>query len=321
MAIVLGEIPNPYTPQEGVHEHANIGGAFVYVIPPLLRILQRMFVLFRQNPGFLYFSDLYNQVLGELKSEHTTKHINWKKQKKLEVNIYMFCLILPSKTYKKPASWLTTRPWQRRITFERCLFFPPREGWTLWSRAAVITLNKDGFVEGQFYTGLLIWVPTILSVEPLKPSHGNAPRLDDKKCWVEMLSFQVSPYHPLYPVIRNVCGFAIIRTGTEKMSAVPPLIKSRRSNKSSNISLSMYKVFSDCWIPPDLASSFPPLDALPRCKATTWILFARTLHVKAGVVVGGSLVCFTILHLWYDMWACTALHSRVIPRSHAIRDG
>ena len=126
-----------------------------------------------------------------------------------------------------------------------------------------------------------------------------------------MLIFQESSYHPLYPLIRNVYGFAIIRTGTEKMSAVPPLIKSRRSNKSSNISLSMYKVFSDCWIPPDLASSFPPLDALPRCKATTWILFARTLLVKAGVVVGGSLVCFTILQstslIWYVGLHCTAL--------------
>ena len=88
MAISLGEIPNPYTPREGVHEHANIGGAFVYVIPPLLRILQRMFVLFRQNPGFLYFSDLYNQVLGEHKSEHTTKHSG--RSKKLDKNRYIF---------------------------------------------------------------------------------------------------------------------------------------------------------------------------------------------------------------------------------------
>ena len=83
-----GEIPNPYTLREGVHEHANIGGAFVYVIPPLLRILQRMFVLFRQNPGFLYFSDLYNQVLGEHKSEHTTKHSG--RNKKLDKNRYIF---------------------------------------------------------------------------------------------------------------------------------------------------------------------------------------------------------------------------------------
>ena len=214
--------------------------------------------------------------------------------------------ILPSETHKKPASWLATRPWRRRITFESYSFFPPREGWTLWSRAAVITLNKDGLVEGQFYTGLFIWVPTILSVEPLKPSHGNAPRLDDKKCWVEVLIFQVSSYYPLYPQICNVCGFAIIRTGTEKMSAVPPLIKNRRSNKSSNISLSTYKVFSDCWIPPDLASSFPPLDALPRCKATTWILFARTLHVKAGVVVVGAW-CASQFYI-SDMICGLALH-------------
>ena len=111
MAILLGEIPNPHTPREGVHEHANIGGAFVYVIPPLLRILQRMFVLFRQNPGFLYFSDLYNQVLGEHKSEHTTKHSG--RNKKLDKNRYFFLVqsILPSETHKKPASWLATRPW------------------------------------------------------------------------------------------------------------------------------------------------------------------------------------------------------------------
>ena len=142
-----------------------------------------MFVLFRQNPGFLYFSDLHNQAIGEHKSEHTTKHINWKKQKTWYKQMYFFVQsTLPSETYKKPASWLATRPWWRRITFERYSFFPPREGWTLWSRAAVITLNKDGFVEGQLYTSLLIWFPVILSVEPLKPSHGNAPRLDDKKC-------------------------------------------------------------------------------------------------------------------------------------------
>ena len=131
MAIFLGEIPNPYTPQEGVHEHANIGGAFVYVIPPLLRILQRMFVLFRQNPGFLYFSDLYNQVLGEHKSEHTTKHIDWKKQKNLIKDRFWFNQSYPLRHTRNQPPGLQRDLGEEESLLKDIPFFPPREGWTL----------------------------------------------------------------------------------------------------------------------------------------------------------------------------------------------